>query len=143
MSLNNDRTFELWRGFMPRRHEIKNMVGTNLFSIQIFDSSFDFVNFSPEAEFKKWAAVEVSDPSVIPDGMKILLLEGGLYAVFIHRGSSKDGERTFRYIFEKWLPSSGYIIDNRPHFEILGEKYRNNDPDSEEEVWIPVSPKKT
>jgi AraC family transcriptional regulator len=141
MSLGNDSTFDLWSGFMPLRKEIKNKVGTDLFSLQIFDKSFDFVNFNPEAQFVKWAAVEVSDPSVISDGLKILVLESGLYAVFIHRGSSKEGERTFRYIFEKWLPSSEYAIDNRPHFEILGEKYRNDDPDSEEEVWIPVRPK--
>lgn len=34
-----------------------------------------------------------------------------------------------------------YEIDFRPHFEILGEKYKNNDPGSEEEVWIPVRPR--
>jgi len=28
-----------------------------------------------------------------------------------------------------------------PRIEILGEKYRNNDPDSEEEIWIPVKAK--
>jgi hypothetical protein len=30
------------------------------------------------------------------------------------------------------------MLDNRPHFEILGEKYKNADPDSEEDVYIPV-----
>jgi AraC family transcriptional regulator len=29
----------------------------------------------------------------------------------------------------------------RPHMELLGEKYRNNDPHSEEEIWIPIEPK--
>lgn len=47
----------------------------------------------------------------------------------------------FQYIFGTWLPASGYYLDNRPHFEILGHKYKNNDPDSEEEIWIPVKPK--
>jgi AraC family transcriptional regulator len=36
------------------------------------------------------------------------------------------------------LPASGYELDDRPHFEILGERYKNNDPDSEEELWFPV-----
>jgi AraC family transcriptional regulator len=44
----------------------------------------------------------------------------------------------FTYIFTRWLPASGYQLDNRPHFEILGDKYKNNDPESEEEIWIPV-----
>jgi AraC family transcriptional regulator len=32
-------------------------------------------------------------------------------------------------------------LDNRPHFEILGEKYKQGSPDSEEEIWIPVKEK--
>lgn len=28
------------------------------------------------------------------------------------------------------------------HFEIIGERHKNNDNDSEEEIWIPVKPKK-
>jgi hypothetical protein len=30
------------------------------------------------------------------------------------------------------------FLDDRPHFEVLGSKYRNNDPESEEETWIPT-----
>jgi AraC family transcriptional regulator len=36
------------------------------------------------------------------------------------------------------LPASEYVVDNRPHFEILGAQYKNNEPDSEEEIWIPI-----
>jgi AraC family transcriptional regulator len=39
------------------------------------------------------------------------------------------------------MPNSDYVLDNKTHFEILGDKYRNNDPESEEEIWIPVQPK--
>jgi AraC family transcriptional regulator len=42
------------------------------------------------------------------------------------------------YIFQTWLPASGYEYDNREQFEIMGEKYHHMDPRSEEEVWIPV-----
>jgi AraC family transcriptional regulator len=35
------------------------------------------------------------------------------------------------------LPGSEYFLDNRPHFEVLGDKYKNNDPTSEEEIWKP------
>lgn len=44
----------------------------------------------------------------------------------------------FRNIFGVWLPASGYTLDRRPHFEVLGEKYKNADPNSEEEIWIPI-----
>ena len=66
-------------------------------------------------------------------------MPGGLYAVFFYKGSSSD-TKIFQYIFTNWLPDSGYTLDNRPHFEILGENYKNGDPGSEEEIWIPVKP---
>lgn len=141
MSFSNNKTFELWRSFMPRRKEIKNSITTDLFSLQVYGEAFDFVNFNPEAEFKKWAAIQVSDHNSIPDKMESFTLTGGLYAVFIHKGPASKGPETFQYIFRTWLPGSDYILDNRPHFEILGEKYIHEDPASEEEVWIPVKPK--
>jgi AraC family transcriptional regulator len=58
----------------------------------------------------------------------------------VHRGASTDTS-TFEYIFRVWLPASEYLLDDRPHFEILGAKYKDNDPESEEEIWIPVQKK--
>ena len=68
------------------------------------------------------------------------VLEGGLYAVFDYKGSSADPS-IFQYIYTDCLPKSEYLLDDRPHFEILGEKYKNNDPESEEEIWIPIKTK--
>lgn len=137
-TLADDRTYELWKSFMPERKNIDNILGSSLYSIQVFKDQFDFSDFSPQAEFEKWAAVEVPDFDRIPDGMESFIIPAGLYAVFIHRGAQLRARETFTYIFGTWLPASGYVIDNRPHFEILGEKYKNNDPESEEEIWIPV-----
>ena len=138
MTMAENRTFELWKSFMSRRHEIRNKVSSELFSIQVYDHSLDFDDFDQYTLFEKWAAVEVSDMESIPDEMEAFSIEGGLYAVFEYKGNSNDFADTFMYIFKTWLPASGYELDQRAHFEILGEKYRNNDPESEEEVWIPV-----
>lgn len=133
-----NRTVELWRSFMPVRKEILNAVGAELYSVEVYGPDF-FRNFNPEAAFEKWAAMEVTDFDSVPDGMEPLLLTGGLYAVFLHKGSNTDNS-TYQFIFGTWLPGSGYLPDDRPHFEILGEKYKNGDPTSEEEIWIPVKP---
>lgn len=69
--------------------------------------------------------------------MESFVLDGGLYAVFPYKGFSTDNS-IFLYIFGTWLPNSGYTLDNRPQFEVLGKKYRNNDSNSEEEIWIPI-----
>lgn len=137
MSLAKNTTDELWRSFMIQRKEITNAVGTNLYSLQLLDTDY-FSNFNPGREFEKWAATEVSNFDSIPPGMESFELPGGLYAVFLHKGPASAGSRSFQYIFTSWLPTSGYTVDNRPHFELLGEKYKNESPDSEEEIWIPV-----
>ena len=141
MSSADNKTFELWQSFMPGRKEIQNSIGTELYSIQVYDPLY-FNNFNPNTEFEKWAAIEVADYNTVPAEMETIILAGGLYAVFLHKGPASSGPVTFGHIFGTWLPDSDFLLDNRPHFEILGEKYKNEDPDSEEEIWIPVRPKK-
>jgi AraC family transcriptional regulator len=138
MCLSDDKTLELWKSFMPHRKEISNKLDYELFSIQIFDDNLDFAKFNPQTVFEKWAALEVSDFGNIPAEMETLIIPGGLYAVSLYRGSSAAAAKTFQYIFENWLPNSIYTLDQRPHFEIMGEKYKNDDPNSEEEIWIPI-----
>jgi AraC family transcriptional regulator len=137
MSFADNKTGLLWQSFMPKRNEIRNNLTADPISLQIYPSGFDF---SPNTQFEKWAAVEVSDFVDVPDQMETLLLPPGLYSVFQYKGSSID-TRIFQYIFGEWLPNSAYQLDNRPHFEVLGEKYKNASPDSEEEIWIPVKPR--
>lgn len=134
----DDKTSELWKTFMPRRNEIQHNVTSDLISLQVYGPYFSFTQFNPNESFEKWALREVSDFSSVPDDMETFLLPGGLYAVFMHKGSAAEAEKTFGYIFGKWLPQSVYTLDDRPHFEVLGPKYKNNDPNSEEEVWIPI-----
>ncbi len=142
MSFAENETAALWRSFMPLRKEVENNIGTNLFSIQLYPALF-FQNFNPVTPFKKWAAMEVNNFDNIPAGLENFTLEAGMYAVFLHKGSNNDNS-TFEYIFTNWLPrSKEYELDNRPHFEILGDKYKNGDSTSEEEIWIPVKLKDT
>ena len=121
MSVADNRTSELWSGFMPKLKDIKNRVSAEMISMQVYEVAY-FKNFSPNHEFEKWATVEVSDFNDCPNDLKTFLLTGGLYAVFDYKGSGADA-RIFHYIFSIWLPSSKYDLDIRPHFEVLGEKY--------------------
>jgi AraC family transcriptional regulator len=140
MSLTNNTTGLLWQSFMQRRKEIIPTIGSDMYSIQLYDPSY-FENFNPAKEFEKWAAVEVSSFDNLPEGFEALIIPSGVYAVFTHVGGPATGAQTFQHIFGTWLPSSAYMLDNRPHFELLGAKYSNNDPNSEEEIWIPVKAK--
>lgn len=141
MSLANNNTRALWQSFMPGLAEVKNRTGHELYSLEIYAPAY-FDQFNPAAEFEKWAAVEVADFDAVPSDMKTLIVPSGLYAVFVHRGPASEGAKTYQYIYITWLPSSEYMVDSRPHFAVMGEKYKQNDPDSEEELWIPIRPAK-
>ncbi|MGI9547347.1 MAG: GyrI-like domain-containing protein [Flavobacteriaceae bacterium] len=136
MSVAGNRTTELWQTFMPKLKEINHRLNEEFYSLQIYDKEY-FHSFDPDRAFTKWAAVEVSKKEKVPTGLQSLLLSSGKYAVFLYRGLAAN-PGVFEYIFSEWLPKSGFKLDNRPHFEILGANYRANDPASEEEIWIPI-----
>jgi AraC family transcriptional regulator len=139
MSFADYKVGELWKSFMPRRKEINNSLSPDLISMTVYKPTH-FFNFSLTNEFEKWATVEVSDFDNVPPEMETFILIGGLYAIFDYKGLNTD-DSIFRYIYGEWIPNSDYDLDNRPHFEILGDKYKNGDPTSEEEIWIPIKRK--
>jgi AraC family transcriptional regulator len=133
-----DKTPDLWRAFMPQRNKIASRTGTDLISMRVFPEGPAQI-VDPTSMFVKWAAVEVLGQPDLPEGMSTCKQEGGLYAVFDHHGLATDIS-TFIYIFQTWLPQSEYELDDREHFEVLGEDYQALDPDAEEEILIPVRP---
>ena len=135
MSMAEDKTSQLWASFMPHRKQIQHQVGKDLYSLQVFPEGY-FNAFNPMTSFEKWALVEVEQHDAIPENMETFWLPGGQYAVFNHKGMDTS---IFQYIYSTWLPASGYALDDRPHFEVLGEKYKQGSQDSEEEIWIPIS----
>jgi AraC family transcriptional regulator len=140
MSFIENKTFQLWNSFMPKRRFIRSSVDANLYSLEVFPEAY-FDNFDPNNVFQKWAAVEVNNFDHIPSEMEALIIPSGLYAVFIHLGPQTEGHKTYHSIFVEWLPNSEYTVDNRPHFAVMDEKYKKDDPDSEEEIWIPIKNK--
>ena len=139
MSFANYNIAALWSSFMPRRKEITNTLTNNLISLAVYKPTH-FADFKPTNEFEKWATVEVPNFDNVPTEMETFVLQGGLYAVFDYKGLNTDSA-IFQYILGTWLPNSVYALDDRPHFEVLGEKYKNGDPESEEEIWIPIKMK--
>jgi len=136
VTFTDNQTPDLWRNFMPERKFINNL-NDELVSAAVYPANF-FTAFDPNKSFEKWAAVEVGSFDAIPDGMQTLVIPAGTYAVFHYIGSAANANEIFGFIFNHWLPTSGYRLDNRPHFEILSEKYKHDSPDSEEDIYIPV-----
>jgi len=134
MSYAADRTPQLWQSFMPLRKNIHQALGADLYSLQVYPPHF-FDSFNPMMEFEKWALIAVTHGNELPEHITPFELPGGWYAMFHHKGMDKS---IFNEIYSSWLPTSGYELDHRPHFEVLGPKYKQGSEDSEEEIWIPI-----
>ncbi|REG92745.1 GyrI-like domain-containing protein [Algoriphagus antarcticus] len=141
MNFIANKTQALWQKFMPRRKEIEGSVFDELYSVEIYSNLSYFESFNPASEFEKWAAVKVEDFEIIPEEMEKLFIPAGLYAVFPFKGLDSDAPKMYQYIIESWIPESIYELDHRPHFALMGDNYKNNDPDSEEEFWVPIKHK--
>lgn len=140
MSLTDNKVGQLWQSFMPLVRQISNRKNTEVLSVQVHPADY-FQAFDPTKTFEKWALVELSTtPDQVPESLQLFEIPSGLYAVFHYKGLSTDTS-IFRYIFNEYLPASAYELDQRPHFEVLGDKYKNMDPNSEEDIYIPIRKK--
>ncbi len=138
-SLANNNIPQLWNDFMPRIDGITNNQNTGCYEIHQFDSEFKMENFTENMEFEKWAAIEIDNFDYIPEGLKSLIIEGGEYAVFEHKGTMSNIQMSFDYVYGTWLPNSVYKTDKRADFELYGQKYLGPEhPESITELWIPI-----
>jgi AraC family transcriptional regulator len=63
MSLAENKTADLWKGFMPHKKSIDHALGEKLYSVQVHPEG---IPFTYNSIFIKWAAVEVTEVSEIP-----------------------------------------------------------------------------
>jgi AraC family transcriptional regulator len=132
--LQSEETSMLWRGFKPKAKGIEGRKDDGFVSISVYPP-----NFHPALRLEKWAGVEVEAGYEIPHGMDEFIIPEGKYAVFSYKGTIQTFFKMYGYFMDTWLPENGYGLEDRPHFELLNDKYLGPlNPESEEEVWIPI-----
>ena len=136
MTLRTFTPWTLWPKVMPQLSRVSNRKNKDLISLRSFEG---IPVFGPTADpnFTYCGGAEVAGPN---EGLEHLEIPPGTYAVFHYKGLSSDSS-VWRYIYIEWLPNSPWELDHRPHFERLGAKYKNEDPNSEEDIYIPVRPR--
>lgn len=138
-TFSENKTKDMWQRFRPQAKDIAHRLGTHFVSVQEYKKGFDPRNMTPATKFKRWAAIEVDAIENIPNSMEFLIISAGKYAVFTYQGTIREFHKTARYFYEKWLPDSVFELDQRPHFEVLGEEYLGPmNPDSKEKIWVPI-----
>ena len=133
MDLQTFSPSAVWNQFMPRLSDITNRLNNDLISLRAFEY---IPHFGPTSnpKFTYWGGAETE---VKIDGFEHIYIPSGTYAVFHYKGLSSDST-IWKYIYGEWLPNSKWELDDRPHFERLGHAYNNGDPNSEEDIYIPL-----
>ena len=92
-------------------------------------------------EFEYVAAFQVDQAADIPEGMVVRQVPAAHYAVFTHVGSLAKLSDTYHYIYQVWLPQSGYKIKGGRgglDFELYDNEFKDFAPDSRFYIYVPV-----
>ena len=122
---------QLWDQFIPRMGEIQHLAepGVSYGLMDHFDQKIGALDYMAGNAVEK--VVE------LPAGMTHWNVPANTYAVFEARLAT-IGE-TFDYIYNSWLPTSGYQQAAGPYFERYGGTFSPADPRLS--IYIPVEKK--
>lgn len=123
-----------WQDFTPYIGSIAGQVGDNTYGIVPHEISDDL--YSPQQSYL--CAVEVSDPSRVPEPLTALYLPPQTYAVFWHADHVSLISQTFAAAFSDWLPASDYVAVAGACVEAYGVEFDPATGNGGCEVWIPV-----
>lgn len=136
----NQEIGDLWGEFLPRIKEITHAKGDmNSYGIcSPLEENIEEINFNETNDFKYLAGIEVTDDTVVPEGMKSWYVDHQKYAVFTHMGSVETLGDTYKAIYSTWLPESGYDVAFTYDFELYDENFNPGEEDSKMYIYIPI-----
>jgi AraC family transcriptional regulator len=124
---------ELWQQFGPRMDEVAPAAEPGV-SYGLMD------NLDMErGELDYMAGSPVNKVEKLPTGMTQWEVPANTYAVF--EATLPTLGQTFGYIYNTWLPTSGYQQVPGPYFERYGETFNPDDPAAKLSIYIPVEKK--
>ena len=116
----------------------KNLMGKDA---MMFGIGHDNPNVTDEDKLRFDACISWDDKTVQPQGeISNKIIEGGKYAMFLHKGAYENLKSTYDMIGD-WIVESGIKIEDKPMFE----KYLNRDPrrtkieNLKTEIYVPIS----
>ncbi|WP_224491079.1 GyrI-like domain-containing protein [Robertkochia flava] len=132
---------EPWMKFMPLLKTLASgRADSYLYAVQEYQTNPDSPQYGPATIIHFWAGIRMrNEANLLPKEVESLTVTSGSYAVFLHRGPAREFSKTMDDILNGWLPDSGYVLEQRPHLQVMTPEYKGPEhPDAEEEVWVPV-----
>ncbi|WP_409343482.1 GyrI-like domain-containing protein [Paenibacillus sp. MBLB4367] len=134
---------EAWMDFQARAQDIRNRVNEHAcYGFEDYTRGFAWPQGAPLPHYHYIAAAQVSSLEDIPEGLFGRSVPAATYAVFTRRMPLSELHKAFRYVYDEWLPQSGYEID--PAVGADFEYYPEPVADHEHaliEIYLPIVPK--
>jgi predicted transcriptional regulator YdeE/DNA-binding transcriptional MerR regulator len=92
----------------------------------------------PDGSFEYVAGFPVSQVEDIPEVFVVRQVPEYTYAVFAHRGDLASLGKTYEYIYESWLPQSGYQLAAKIDFEYYDQDFKDFAPESVFYIYVPI-----
>jgi|LGOV01.1.fsa_nt_gb AraC family transcriptional regulator len=137
---HNQEIGDLWGSFFQRLNEIESQKVDSLYYglCQPIVDDIELLDFDDLGDITYMAGVEVNENELIPDGMDTWEIKNQKYAIFTHVGKAIDIPQTYKLVYSKWLPESGYEVDAAVDYELYDENYNEGDDDSKMYIYIPI-----
>lgn len=108
---------------------------------KVIGMSFDNPSITPKNKCRYKACITVSQEAKPEGGVSITETHAGIYAVARFKGNVDIFRNAYDYMFNTWLPKSGYQFDDFTCFEIYSGKPETLQPKKVEfELYLPVKP---
>jgi AraC-like DNA-binding protein/predicted transcriptional regulator YdeE len=114
----------------------------NLDTSTLFGACFHDIDMRNNEVFQYYAGVEAQDPSDLPQEIETVGIPQNTYALFTHRGSITEIERTYDLIYGNWLPLSTYSPTMDLDIIVVDDRFKGLSPDSEIDILIPIQSEK-
>lgn len=124
---------------LANKDKITNRSDENCF-IGLNDYTKNFTCDNEQPAFDFYAAAEVSDFSVIPDGMITKELPASNYVVFRFTGKPQDSMQPVAdYIYKEWFPQSTCQFNDHNMYDFTkSSDLADENGNSDIEYWVPI-----
>lgn len=120
----------LWDRFLLRVGELPGRIRSTALGV---------IRTADPDQLEYVAAVEVpGPPPAVPRGMAYVCVPAATWAIFSHRGATKDLDRTVNYVYACWLLQSGRAHSYGPDLEVYDERFVPGSEDSIVDYAIPL-----
>jgi predicted transcriptional regulator YdeE/DNA-binding transcriptional MerR regulator len=91
-----------------------------------------------DGSFEYVAGFPVTKAEDMPQGFVVRHVPEYTYAIFAHKGDLKSLGKTYEYIYESWLPQSGFQLADKIDFEYYDKDFKDFAPDSVFYIYLPI-----